>query len=603
MNEQQTYITRLYTNLKALQFKGLGRLYIVAISIIVIVMLATQALIQNFINDQQQDATVINIAGRQRMLSQKITKVTLQLYHPTAFRQESQLLTELREARDLWVVSHQELSGSAYFSDGTVNSHATNQLYQKLEPYYNKLLIATDQVINNRKADRQEKWLKTILEYEGDYLELMDDIVFQYNREAANKVDLLKETEFLLLLISLSVVAFELFFIFRPTARQVIETVQELESSRRQTKALLKETEGLYQSLGLAYQALSDKEEKEPPSHQLLIKADTLGNTFVVTDFFTELMQNPSGSYSVKNIKEWLVSEGYQQDFVDQLWSIIQDKGVWSGEVRVTSYDGDFIWLDLNMVKVNHNGRNYILVLGADLTDQKEAEEVSKEINQEKIEREIRDQQIRSALIMEGQEEERKRISKDIHDGVGQLLTGLKFKLESVNLKHEKHASNQLKEIRELVQGIISESRRISFNLAPSSLSDYGIVSVLGKFAKETNRLSEYEVQFVNVSGFLSRLDPKVEVNVYRIVQEAVNNALKYAEGEKILIELKHDPKFLTITVTDNGKGFDLRGMEEDKKGLGLLNMEERTNFINGNFEISSEIGEGTTVMLKVPLG
>ncbi|PWJ42877.1 sensor histidine kinase [Sediminitomix flava] len=603
MNEEQTYIANLYTKLRELNFRGLGRLYIVAISIVVIVMLATQVLIQNFINSQQQDATVVNIAGRQRMLSQKITKVALQIIHPVENADLPSLQEELKQARSLWNDSHTKLKNSSFFTDGSLNSSKVNALYEEMSPFYIKILNASDSILNHQSSPEELKAnLNTILSNESDYLNLMDKIVFQYNHEADQRVERLKDTELMLLLISLSIVAFELFFIFRPTARQVKETVQELEDSKAHTRKLLKETEGLYHSLGLAYQVLTDKEEEETPPPQLLAKADEKGNTFLQTDFFTNLMEYPQGERAVRNIKTWLIEEGYPKDFVENLWNIVLNKGVWNGEVKVTSLEGDFIWFDMNIIKVDNNGRTFILMVGADLTTQKEAEEVSKEINREKIDKEIRDQQIRSALIMQGQEEERKRISKDIHDGVGQLLTGLKFKLESVNLKHEKRAYQQIKEIKELVQGIISESRRIAFNLAPSSLSDYGIVSVLNKFAKEADRLSEYNVEFVNTTGFMNRLEPAVEVNVYRIVQEAVNNAIKYADGENIKILLEHDTRQITLSVIDDGIGFKLHEMEEDQKGLGLINMEERTNFINGEFKLRSTVGEGTKAELKVPL-
>src|SRR5690606_28020056 len=165
---------------------------------------------------------------------------------------------------------------------------------------------------------------------------------------------------------------------------------------------------------------------------------------------------------------------------------------------------------------------------GADETEKKEAEAISQEISRERIEKKVKAQQFRSVLILEGQEEERKRISRDMHDGIGQLLSAMKFNLESIHSVGSHNEKEKLKTSRELLLKVIREVRRVSFNLTPSALSDYGIVSVLNKFSKEMSKIADIQVTFENKTGFLSRLEGKVENNLYRIVQEAVNNTIKY---------------------------------------------------------------------------
>ena len=193
-----------------------------------------------------------------------------------------------------------------------------------------------------------------------------------------------------------------------------------------------------------------------------------------------------------------------------------------------------------------------------------------------------------------------------MHDGVGQLLSAMKFNLEGIHTLTTDVERQKLEASKKLLKNVIREVRRISFNLTPSALSDYGIVPVLKRFSKEITKISDLQVSFENKTGFLSRLEGKVENNLYRIVQEAVNNALKYAQASEVKIVLSHNSQFLHLQITDDGKGFNLDQLEEkghfSVSGHGIFNIRERTNFINGLCEISTEIGKGTTISIQVPL-
>jgi two-component system sensor histidine kinase DegS len=153
---------------------------------------------------------------------------------------------------------------------------------------------------------------------------------------------------------------------------------------------------------------------------------------------------------------------------------------------------------------------------------------------------------------------------------------------------------------------VIKEVRRISFHLTPVALSDYGLTSVLNKFSEEMTKISKIPVTFENPTGFMSRLEAKVENNIYRIVQEAVNNAIKYSEASEIKISLSHNSKYLHLEISDNGKGFDYQKLKEDghfkASGHGIFNIKERVNFINGQFKMDTAPGKGTTLHIELPL-
>jgi two-component system sensor histidine kinase DegS len=221
------------------------------------------------------------------------------------------------------------------------------------------------------------------------------------------------------------------------------------------------------------------------------------------------------------------------------------------------------------------------------------------------IEKTINQQKFRSVLILEGQEEERKRIAMDIHDGIGQMLTSLKFHIESIDLKKETEAERKIGEIEQMIKDVIKEVRKVTFNLKPTVLGDYGLQAGLNVFITEIGKLTNIQL-VLDRQGDPGRLPQKIENNIFRIIQEAINNAIKYSGAPKIEVSISQSPTELVATVRDGGRGFDTRIVDERsiniESGRGFFNMYERTEYVNGHLEINSTPGKGTTVELKVPL-
>ncbi|HYH55103.1 MAG TPA: ATP-binding protein, partial [Anseongella sp.] len=280
----------------------------------------------------------------------------------------------------------------------------------------------------------------------------------------------------------------------------------------------------------------------------------------------------------------------------------------WEGELQLEAGDGSPRWILLSIVPVFNDGENIsgMLVLGSELTRQRQAEQDMQKKDRAAIERRVNEQKFRSVLILEGQEEERKRIAMNIHDGIGQLITSLKYHIESLDVSSPGTAREKQKDINNLLKEIIQEVRRVTFNLQPPVLSDYGLSAGLKNFMQEVNKLTEVELKFQNRSDFQKRLPSKVENNIFRIVQEAVNNAIKYSGSPDILVTISHDDTELLITVEDHGNGFDEKLLEVEKfrieSGHGFFNMFERTEYINGKLQIQPVPGRGTIVRLFVPL-
>ena len=596
------------------RFERLGVLYALALSGIALTMIASQVYLQHYISQQENNSHIINLAGRQRMLSQKIAKVALQLEtapEPERCRAYSR---ELAEATARWTTAHQTLLNNEDTLGMTNPQSSTiNSLYQTLAPSYAAMVSHAQQLLTllerspDAPASQLQPHINGILQHESAFLEIMDDIVFRYDEEAQQRILYLKNIEWVLLAVALTMILLELLFIFRPTVRRIRTTMRALTESEERAQGMTHELGVLYESLENSYQVLADvqTEERAPTVYAT---TDARGNFQLVADTFTEALEYEVPRVS-PNLFNWLEQQGYGTEQVRTIRGTVREGTPWRGEVKAVSESGDFIWLDTHLVPVldEQEQVNALQMICTDQTERKEAKTRSREITHERIDKKLKEQQYRSILILEGQEEERKRISRDIHDGIGQLLTALKYKIEGIDLAPgvpEREA--KVEETKHLLGQVIREVRRVSFNLNPSALSDYGIVPVTKRFCSEASRLSDKQVTFENTTGFINRLDKNVETNLYRIVQEAVNNAIKYAEAGVIQVVFSHNAHYLNVGVLDDGVGFDEQEYEKRENiqgsGLGLFNMRERARFINATFELQSARGKGTHINVHVPI-
>jgi two-component system sensor histidine kinase DegS len=294
-------------------------------------------------------------------------------------------------------------------------------------------------------------------------------------------------------------------------------------------------------------------------------------------------------------------------DLMDEVVETVSEGNHWQGEVYFRDAKGGDCWIDTTITPVynDHNEIEELLILGTDLTMRKQAERNMNVKSRAEIEKKINQQKFRSVLILEGQEEERKRIAMDIHDGIGQMLTSLKFQIESINLKESEKAEAKIAEVDQLIKQIIKEVRKVTFNLKPTVLGDYGLQAALNVFIQEIGKLVDIKLIY-KTEGELFRLPQKIENNIFRIIQEAINNAIKYSGADVIEVFLHQTENDLTILVKDEGKGFDPKIVEARsvniESGRGFFNMYERTEYVNGRLEIVSDPGKGTTVTLTVPM-
>ncbi|MFY0652658.1 MAG: type IV pili methyl-accepting chemotaxis transducer N-terminal domain-containing protein [Cyclobacteriaceae bacterium] len=590
-------------------FKKLGLLYIIALSCIALSIIGSQGYIQKFIGKQTHDSRVINIAGRQRMLSQKISKLALEINnHPS----NNDYHKSLANALSLWTSSHTGLlNGNEELGLNGENSEEILKLFNAVQPHYDAIVsharsLLALQLQGSEPQSKLNEYITGILDHEESFLVGMDAIVFQYDNEAKSKVADLKRIEFILFGIALSIIVLEFVFFFLPTSKKIATTFEAMTKSAEDAKRMTQELNKLYLELGKSYQDL-EAVNLEPEEPSILMKMDAISNISHTSEKFQKLLEYNRDEMPT-NFIEWLGKEGYSKDFLRGVLEDVSQGKTWNGEIKLNSASGDILWFEIFIVPVSgeKSSKGEIVVLGRDLTDIKEAKLRSREINREQIENKVKEQQYRSVLILEGQEEERKRIAQEIHDGIGQMLTALKLNLEGITPSSSPHMKKKMSETRNLMKGVLKEVRRVSFNLTPSSLSDFGIVAAMKKISSEVTALTSTEVVFENKTKFINRLDNNIETNLYRIVQEAVNNGIKYAKAQKIVISFEHTMNNLMVIVEDDGLGFDYEKLNKSghfgASGHGIFNMKERTAFINGKFDIETAIGEGTKITITLPL-
>jgi two-component system sensor histidine kinase UhpB len=201
-----------------------------------------------------------------------------------------------------------------------------------------------------------------------------------------------------------------------------------------------------------------------------------------------------------------------------------------------------------------------------------------------------------SRAALRAQEEERARVARDLHDEVNQALTGVLLRLEATRKEAPPELEPELAEIRKLANQAMEELLSLARQLRPTALDDLGLEAAIAGQLEELSRQREVETSFESEGDF-SNLDDDVQLVVYRVAQEALSNASQHSEAGSIKVELRHSDAGVELKVSDDGRGFSFAAAEG---GLGITGMRERALLVDGDVEIHSRPGNGTTVWLRI---
>ncbi len=290
---------------------------------------------------------------------------------------------------------------------------------------------------------------------------------------------------------------------------------------------------------------------------------------------------------SINNINN-LLYEG--EDIINTDSPMINDESLFK------SPTGEERWHLRSKIPIKDKGGEIIGLMGTglDITELKQAEERLKNL---------------SRRIFTAQEDERRRIARDLHDSVNQLLSSIRFRIQAVEKSilqiNQTEDLNHIRKVKDLLERSIQEIRRISNNLMPFELEDLGLEVALCNICNEVMDRTDLEIE-INLSGIYKRMPQDLELALYRIVQEALNNVVKHAEATKVSVRLLRLKDKVELRIKDNGKGFEY---QNDKKlkpdrhsGMGLLSMKERTALIDGELTVESSPQNGTDVSVEIPL-
>lgn len=591
-------------------FSRLSKIYIIALGAIGLFTFIAQFYIQGYLSDQIDDSSIINIAGKQRMLSQKISKNVLILSQFKEHTSYQKYIKDLKETLDLWKQSHHVLKQHNLSIDHNQNATEIAMMFKRIEPYFQSIYKHGDEISQlvyhtDAPLDKLAPHVSEIIKNEPLYLAQMDAIVLRYEKEAQQKVSSLKKIEYLLSGIIVLILILEFFLLFRPAAFKIKKTISKLLFAQKKAENMASKAENLRNLQEKNVQELISL-TKAVNQTLLYARVDRDGNIQSLGELFAKVLEVEPDIQN-KNIADVMGLSDLQKNRLLQL--ITQSKGgVFHEEFEFFKTNDQKIWLDVSIQTVFRDlGNSERLILCSDISKRKEAQEEVEKLQASRYKEKEKLQKSNAGQIVEAQEEERKRIAKEIHDSIGQMLTALKLNIESINLNNPDKASLRIEGLKKLSQDLIQGVRIATFNLTPPELKDYGIPIALQKMARELSKLTGKKIIYENQSNFDKRFDTLIETNLYRVVQEAVNNAIKYAETDSILITIKHSKEIFSIKIDDNGKGFDINKIPSKPSnnaegGMGLFFMKERINYINGRIFINSTPGEGTRITLNYPI-
>jgi signal transduction histidine kinase len=221
-----------------------------------------------------------------------------------------------------------------------------------------------------------------------------------------------------------------------------------------------------------------------------------------------------------------------------------------------------------------------------------------KKITEQKIKQLQQEKQIDAAQnLIQGEEAERTRLARDLHDGLGGMLSGVKFQLNSVKgnvILSEENANAFTKSISQL-DSAIAEMRRVAHNMMPEALIKFGLDDTLKNYCNSVSENSGLEIIYQSF-GLKERVNQTVEIVLYRIVQELLNNTIKHADATQIHVQLSKNNNTISLTVEDNGKGFDVNSQK--KGGIGLGSIQHRVDYLQGKLDITSD-NNGTSTHIE----
>src|SRR5690606_618221 len=345
----------------------------------------------------------------------------------------------------------------------------------------------------------------------------MEAIVDQAEQAAVQKAKRLKWFEIFLTSFILLLILLEVIFVFMPLAAKIKSVVGQLLVSEEKARLMALNADQLSQEKDKSVREL--KVLNQAINHTLFFaRVHPDGEIVELGERFSRKFNIRSGSHAYK-IQNLIFVEQADRNQFEQLLQQ-NSRSNWQGEVKGKNGDDEVVWMQMSLIPYHLGDRSWeILIIAVDITSRKEAQLEIERLSKEKFESQMNRQKYISGKIIENQEQEQNRIAKDIHDGIGQMLTALSLNLENIDPRNIAKTEARIADLKELTQKIIQGVRTATFNLMPPELSDHGILPALQKLTNELTKLTGQTIFLYDKSNFNLRLDSLVEINLYRIIQ------------------------------------------------------------------------------------
>ncbi len=334
-----------------------------------------------------------------------------------------------------------------------------------------------------------------------------------------------------------------------------------------------------------------------------------------LTRFANDIILVADGSLNIVEANDRAVSAyGYERDqllglqlkdlyppdsekVLDRLLKHVEEKSGWIFEAVQQRQDGTTFPVEVSLRLMEVEGERLFQQIIRDITERKRTEAMLKE-----SEKNLR---YLASQLLKAQEDERKRLSRELHDELGHALLALKLQIESVEEQLLPEQVSLKSEVSRMLGSIgvtIEELRRLYLDLSPGDLEDLGLTTALRSLVDDFAELQKqikWNIKMDYIDGVFSL---PIQTAIYRVVQEALTNIGKHAKPKNVLLEIKRNQQGVSFTIKDDGIGFEPQKVVHDKKTLGLLAMEERVNMLGGSFELQSRKNRGTKISFTIPV-
>lgn len=547
--------------------RRLTLLYILALGTVALLSIGGQVVVQELIGQQRADSTVINMAGRQRMLSQRIAKTALELQVSVT----PETVHELREALDLWEESHALLSSDEYGQGfAEKNSAVAREMYGEIEPARGAIAGAARALVSACESGLKPgaDAVAVVLQNEPVFLSGMDAIVGQYEAEATARVERLRRIEMLLITITLSVLTLEGLFIFRPAVRSIRRTFERLAASEEERETISAQLSDIFDSVP-ALILYHDREGR-------IIRVNRSG-----AEIIGESLYKLHGS-SVYELFPGDTSRFREED----AWIYKHDQARLGLLHHIRNSQGDIRWLRMNKVPYHDRDQKVIgsIIFAVDVSAHKRLER----------------------RLMELRAEQERRLGYDLHDGLGQHLSGILYLSRRLENRLKGQATGEADnagEIVNLVKESVETVRNMSKGLRPLGDEPTALSQALSELVSKTEESTGIPCLFKE-SGPVLMFEADVADHLYRIAQEALNNAVRHSGADRLSVRLTQGDEDTLLEVEDNGRGIPpsvwrrARSYGRDPEGLGLGIMEHRAELMGGRLEVVPR-GEGSGTIVR----